>query len=68
MKTLLISKLLGIMSDEEKRNRLIIAVVMVISLFIAIIFLPLFIILYPLETLKLFFARRKLYRCRSITQ
>ena len=63
MKTLLISQLFRAMSDEEKRNRIIIAIVMIISLFIAIIFLPLFLILYPLETLKLFFTRRKLFRC-----
>lgn len=58
LKAFLLSQLLGIIHDEEKRNTVIIIAVVILSLFLVIIFLPLFLILYPLETLKLFFTRR----------
>ena len=57
LKTVLISQAIKLFSDENKRNTIIIIVVILISLFMAIIFLPLFLILYPLETLKLYFTR-----------
>lgn len=57
LKTILISQAIKLFSDENKRNTIIIIVVILISLFMAIIFLPLFLILYPLETLKLYFTR-----------
>lgn len=57
LKAILISQAIKLFSDENKRNTIIIIVVILISLFMAIIFLPLFLILYPLETLKLYFTR-----------
>ena len=57
LKTILISQAIKLFSDENKRNTIIIIVVILISLFMTIIFLPLFLILYPLETLKLYFTR-----------
>jgi len=65
LKTILISQAIKLFSDENKRNTIIIIVVILISLFMAIIFLPLFLILYPLETLKLYFTRRWIHRCRK---
>ncbi len=44
------------LTDEEKRKRLIIGIVITIILFLFIILLPLFILLSPLETLKLYFT------------
>ena len=55
IKTVLISQALKIIAEEEKRNTLILAMTMFISLFIVIIFLPIYLLLYPLETLSMFF-------------
>lgn len=62
LKTILISEAVKLFSDESKRNTIIIIIVILVSLFMAIIFLPLFLILYPLETLKLYFMRWRLYK------
>ena len=60
IKNVLIAQALKTIAKEEERNTLILVITILISLFIVIIFLPIFLILYPLETLKLYFARRKL--------
>ncbi len=55
VKSYIIAKLLGSLGNEETRNKIIIGITVFISLFLVIIFLPLFLILYPLEFLGSFF-------------
>lgn len=54
LKTVLITQAIKAVADEEKRTYIVMAVAIIISLFIVIIFLPLYLLLYPLETLALF--------------
>lgn len=44
------------LTDEEKRTRLIVGIVIAVSIFVFIILLPIYILLSPLETLKLYFT------------
>ena len=56
IKTVLIAQALKIIAEEEKRNTLILAITIFISLFIVIIFMPIYLLLHPLETLSMFFG------------
>ena len=56
IKTVLITQALKIIAEEEKRNTLILGIIVCISLFIVIIFMPIYLLLHPLETLSVFFG------------
>lgn len=56
----LISRLtVSILTDEDKRRNLIISIVVGIVIFLMIILIPLFILLSPLEAIKLYFSADK---------
>jgi len=55
IKTVLITQALKVILEEEKRNILILGITIFISLFIVIIFMPIYLLLHPLETLSIFF-------------
>ena len=46
---------LNTLTDEDKRRNLIIGIVVAIVIFIMIILIPLFILLSPIEAIKLYF-------------
>ena len=47
---------LNTLTDEDKRRNLIIGIVVAIVIFIMIILIPLFILLSPIEAIKLYFS------------
>lgn len=55
IKNVLIAQVLKVIKDEGKRNTLILGITIFISLFIVIIFMPIYLFLHPLETLSIFF-------------
>lgn len=59
VKTVLITQALKIIAEEEKRNTLILAITISISLFTVIIFMPIYLLLHPLESLSIFFRREE---------
>ena len=60
IKTVLITQALKILSSRENNDTFILAITIFISLFIVIIFMPIYILLHPLETLSLFLGETEL--------
>lgn len=51
---LIVTQAVKVITDEEKRNHLILGIVILVVLFIVIILIPSYILTHPLETIKMF--------------
>ncbi len=62
----IIAETLKAVTSEESRNKIIIGIAMIISLFMVIIFLPIYILLHPIETLSMFFGNNEMTSIEEI--
>lgn len=51
---LIITQAIKVVADEEKRNQLILGIVVLVVLLITIILIPLYLLTHPIETIKMF--------------